>query len=557
MATTLRPREDGDLLRPRAADRANGQMVAEQPTRPAGARARRWIVVGVTVALLSATAVLSAITAHVVDTAEDTLLEDRALEGAVLLRAMADGRVVPIRTAAVVSGPDADGQRAFRESMSVLLRPVGSFDRAMLLGPDGDLLVSMGEGPTDLVQSEDLQSLLAEARDKPGLVVTRLIHDQDRRALGLAASGRTPAGPHVVYAELPLPSDPTPARPGEAFDDVHFALHFTSEERPDTTLFSSTDRIPLQGHRSVQPVRFGNRELTLVVTPRHPLLGTVTHQLPWIVATTGLLVTIAAGLLFDTVARRRDAAVLQSAVLEREVDARTAALSAANQELESFAYSVSHDLRAPLRAVDGFTLAVLDDPSSALAGDSRSDLLRVRRAAQRMGDLIDDVLALSRVVRLPLRIADVDLSAEVRSIVEHLRATDPERSVTVVIEDGLHTPGDAGLIRLALENLVSNAWKFTRETPQARIEFGATRIDGRRAYYLRDNGVGFDPIYAEKLFQPFQRLHDPARFEGSGVGLATVSRVLDRHNGEIWAEAAEGRGATFFFTLPAPGREPW
>ena len=234
-------------------------------------------------------------------------------------------------------------------------------------------------------------------------------------------------------------------------------------------------------------------------------------------------------------------------------------LQAANRELEAFSYSVSHDLRAPLRSMDGFSQILLEDYGDELDEEGRDYLGRVRAASQRMGQLIDDLLELSRVTRGPLRRASVDLSAIAASVAGDLKASDPDRQGSFAITEGLVARGDAKLLRVALENLLGNAWKFTSRVPDARVEFGATRQGGMQVYYVRDNGAGFDATYADKLFGAFQRLHSAEEFEGTGVGLATVARVMRRHGGEVWAEGEVGEGATFYFTLgggPRPGTMP-
>ena len=226
-----------------------------------------------------------------------------------------------------------------------------------------------------------------------------------------------------------------------------------------------------------------------------------------------------------------------------------AQLEAANAELDAFAYSVSHDLRAPLRSIDGFSLALLDDSGERLDQAGRDHLKRVRAATQRMGVLIDDLLRLARVSRAELQRAPVDLSALARSVVAELARGAPERQVEVAIADGLVADADPRLLRVVFENLLGNAWKYTGKQPGGRIEVGTGQRDGERAFYVRDDGVGFDMAYAGKLFGAFQRLHSGAEFEGTGVGLATVQRIVHRHGGRVWAESAVGQGATFYFTL--------
>ncbi|HWP34685.1 MAG TPA: ATP-binding protein, partial [Thermodesulfobacteriota bacterium] len=253
--------------------------------------------------------------------------------------------------------------------------------------------------------------------------------------------------------------------------------------------------------------------------------------------------------LYRAVARSEDRYRALSAELERRVAARTAQLELANRELEAFSYSVSHDLRAPLRSIDGFSQALLEDYEERLDADGREHLRRVRAASQRMAQLIDDLLGLARVARSELRREAVDLSALARDIVAELRGREPERPVVVEIADGLVTRGDPRLLRLALENLLGNAWKFTRGRTPARIAVGVEQGEGEPAYFVRDNGAGFDMAYAGKLFGPFQRLHAAAEFEGNGIGLATVQRIVHRHGGRVWATGAVGQGATFYFTL--------
>lgn len=231
--------------------------------------------------------------------------------------------------------------------------------------------------------------------------------------------------------------------------------------------------------------------------------------------------------------------------LEERVRHRTAELQAVNHELEAFSYSVSHDLRSPLRSIDGFSQALLEDYSPQLDSVAQDYLKRVRSGAQRMGHLIDDLLQLSRVTRQPITSEHVDLSAMVEQVVAQVAEADPERAVEVVIEPGLTAHGDRGLLQVAVRNLMDNAWKFTSRQPEPRIEFGCE--DG--TYFVRDNGAGFSMEYAHQLFTPFQRLHSLQEFTGTGIGLATVQRVILRHGGRVWAQAAVDEGATFHFTI--------
>jgi signal transduction histidine kinase len=226
-----------------------------------------------------------------------------------------------------------------------------------------------------------------------------------------------------------------------------------------------------------------------------------------------------------------------------------AQLLAANRELDAFAYSVSHDLRAPLRSIDGFSQVVLQDYGPQLDEAGRNALQRVRAATQRMGTLIDDLLKLARITRGEMRTELVDLSALAQEIAAELQRATPERQVELAIAPGLKARGDPRLLRVVLDNLLRNSWKYTAKQPQPRVEFGSVEADGGRAFLVRDNGAGFDMKYADKLFGVFQRLHSAAEFEGTGVGLATVMRIITRHGGRIWAEGAVDQGATFYFTL--------
>jgi light-regulated signal transduction histidine kinase (bacteriophytochrome) len=228
---------------------------------------------------------------------------------------------------------------------------------------------------------------------------------------------------------------------------------------------------------------------------------------------------------------------------------REAAL-AANKELEAFSYSVSHDLRAPLRAIAGFSRIIEEDSADHMTPDDLKHLSRIQHNVARMAQLIDDLLALSRVARAQLVRARVDLSTLAHRVAERLRIADPKRDVALVVESPLVVEADAGLLMIVLENLIGNAWKFTSKRPRARIELGRIATPAKPSvYYVRDDGAGFDMSHATKLFGAFQRLHSANDFEGTGIGLATVQRIVERHGGRVWAEAIPNRGATFYFTL--------
>ena len=240
--------------------------------------------------------------------------------------------------------------------------------------------------------------------------------------------------------------------------------------------------------------------------------------------------------------------------LEAMVSERTAALEVANKELEAFSYSVSHDLRSPLRSIDGFSHALLDDYSDVLGADGCNLLNRIRNNAQHMGKLIDAILSLSRVTRSQLKPEDVDLSSLAQITLSKYQDDEPGRKVDVVVMPEISARADKSLIIVVLDNLIGNAWKYTGKQKNAKIEFGAKKEGNNIIYYVRDNGAGFDMKYVDKLFGAFQRLHKPEEFEGTGIGLVTVSRIVRRHGGRVWAEGKPGQGATFYFTL-VPGQE--
>jgi len=251
--------------------------------------------------------------------------------------------------------------------------------------------------------------------------------------------------------------------------------------------------------------------------------------------------------VFSTISRN----IAERKRMEEALKRRTMELEAVNKELEAFSYSVSHDLRAPLRAIDGFSLALLEDCQDRLGQEEKAHLQRVRAAAARMGQLIDDMLKLARTARCEMVPQRVDLSRLAQEIAFQLQKSEPKRQARFVIAPGLTVEGDRGLLRIVLENLLANAWKFTSRQPDARVELGSRWRDTQEVYFVRDNGVGFDMRYADKLFGAFQRLHDVSEFPGTGVGLATVQRIIHRHGGQVWAEGAVGQGATFYFILEA------
>jgi PAS domain S-box-containing protein len=260
------------------------------------------------------------------------------------------------------------------------------------------------------------------------------------------------------------------------------------------------------------------------------------------------------GAVRDITAQREAEAEVRrlNADLETRVERRTADLERANRNLEAFSYSVSHDLRAPLRALSGYSEALLEEYGDSLGDTGRGYAGRIQAASERMARLIDDLLQLARVSRSQMHLGLVDLSAEVVAVAGELQSVEPDRRIRITIEDGVQVTADRGLIRTVVQNLVENAWKFTARQENPTIEFGSMPDDDAEiCCFVRDNGAGFDPAYASKLFQPFQRLHAETDFAGTGIGLASVQRIIERHGGRIWAESEVGRGATFYFTLDA------
>ncbi len=244
-----------------------------------------------------------------------------------------------------------------------------------------------------------------------------------------------------------------------------------------------------------------------------------------------------------------------NAQLEERIEQRTKELAAANKELESFAYSVSHDLRAPLRSIDGFSQALLEDFPEIITPETNMYFDRIRNSTRQMGNLIDDLLELSRITRTSFHPISFNLALLAQEAMQFCQQTHTDRDLNFICPDELPAVADVGLMRIVMNNLIGNAWKYTSKKDKAVIRFGENRINQSQVFFVQDNGAGFDNAFVHTLFEPFQRLHPNSEFEGTGVGLATVSRVIHRHGGKIWGEGKEGEGATFYFTLPAHAEE--
>jgi signal transduction histidine kinase len=345
---------------------------------------------------------------------------------------------------------------------------------------------------------------------------------------------------------------------GGGFDPaIDFELYDTQDVASSQPLYNS-DRVKRAGNggepqfSEESGIEVAGREWSLYFATLPGFEEDAGSDLPLFVLLSGVAVSF---LLFGiTLLLVRSRTLAERA--SKELEETNRELEGANKELEAFSYSVSHDLRAPLRTIDGFSRILLEDYADRLDEEGEDYLGRVRAASKHMDTLIEDLLDLSRVSRGPLRREVIDLSAMARGIARKLEGSQPGRRVRFVAEEGVVAFGDANLLAVALENLLGNAFKFTQKEDEATIEFGAVpQRGGGVAYYVRDDGAGFDPRYADKLFGAFQRLHGADEFEGTGIGLATVARIVHRHGGRVWAEGEVGEGATFYFTLGGGHRQ--
>jgi signal transduction histidine kinase len=340
--------------------------------------------------------------------------------------------------------------------------------------------------------------------------------------------------------------------------DIDFEVYDGEDVTSSPRLYDS-DGVPRAGRTGVKTlfseesqIEVAGREWSLYFATLPGFEEEAGNGLPLFVLLSGVAVSL---LLFGiTLLLVRSRTLAERA--SKDLEDANRELEGANRELEAFSYSVSHDLRAPLRSIEGFSQILLEDHAQGLDEEGEDYLGRVRAASKHMDTLIDDLLDLSRVSRGPLRREVIDLSAMARGIIQKLERAQPERRIRFFAEEGVVAVGDANLLAVALENLLGNAWKFTQKEEEATIEFGVvSQGGGGVAYYVRDDGAGFDSRYADKLFGAFQRLHSPDEFEGTGIGLATVARIVHRHGGRVWAESEVGEGATFFFTLGGGHRQ--
>jgi PAS domain S-box-containing protein len=388
-----------------------------------------------------------------------------------------------------------------------------------------------------------LEISLSPLQTPQGMVVTAIIRDITSRKEAERLREEAQAQYRDLMNNLPVGVYRKEVGPNGPFLEVNPALVAMLEadsaedllKQPFDTFQQALPDLQLFGGNAIGEDSIVNEEMEMLTMKGHIFCGAISARVK----------READGRIYldgiiEDVTRRKE--------IERQLKSRSIELEAINQELEAFSYSVSHDLRAPLRAIDGFSHILLTDYADRLDDTGRDRLERVRRAAQHMGTLIDDLLKLSRVTRTELKHEQVDMSALAGEIAEELRKQAPDRKVQFSIAPALMAQGDKGLLRIVLDNLMGNAWKFTSGLAEARIGFERAPAGGQ-TYVVSDNGVGFDMAYADKLFGVFQRLHDASEFPGTGIGLATVQRIIHKHGGRIWAESEVGKGTQFYFTL--------
>ena len=433
-----------------------------------------------------------------------------------------------------------EGHSQVRRFLSV---PILAEDRVTAVFGVGDKATDYDEGDVAMIElvAYELRKILDLRAAEADL---RRASAYNRSLLEASLDPLVTIGPDGMITDVNEATVAATGCPREELLGTDFAEYFTEPERAR----ESYERVFREGAVRDYPLEIRHRDGSITAV----LYNAATYQ----DADGGVAGVFAAARDVGELRRAEAEIRALNAGLERRVVERTRELDATNRELQEFVYSVAHDLRTPLRAVDGFSLTVLEAYGDVIDAQGRSDLQRVRAAAQSMGQLIDALLSLSRVGRRDVDVGPVDLTAIARRVVAELRDADPARMVEVTIQDGLVVTGDAAILDVVLANLLGNAWKFTSRRPEAHIEFREVEHDDGRAFLVRDDGAGFDPAYVNKLFSPFQRLHTAEEFPGTGIGLATVARVLERLGGTWWAEGEVGRGATFFFALPEAGSRP-
>jgi PAS domain S-box-containing protein len=431
-------------------------------------------------------------------------------------------------------------------------RPIRSLEAAAHAVSRGEFGTRAVEtGPVEIASVAHEFNLMAAAREQYESALVDQQAQDKRHAVARTARSLIEASPDPLVTISPLGkitdvNKATEAATGVGREEMigtDFAQYFTNAESAST------------GYKRVLAEGLV-RDYPLTIRDRSGRQMDVLYSATTYADESGELQGVFAAARDVTERKRAETEIRElNATLEQRVQERTTELEAANKELSAFAYSVSHDLRSPLRTIDGFSRILEEDYGSRVDDEGRDSLHRVRAAAQKMGGLIDDLLKLSRLSRSEMTREQVDLSALTRGIAEELRTGDPARNVTFDIAPGLVVHGDKALLTILLDNLLGNAWKFTSKHPSARIEIGVTEKEGQSVYFVRDDGAGFDMAHVGTLFAPFQRLHGMAEFPGTGIGLATVQRVVQRHGGRAWAEGEVEKGATFYFTLGMEGIE--